>query len=111
MEPFNGDIDELRVYNRALSSSEVNQLYASESVPPTYVSVDPANVSIKLCPNVVIQGTVGRSYIIQSSTNLADTNDWITMTNITLTQPIQYWNDISDESTKSQRYYRVLHGQ
>jgi hypothetical protein len=33
-EAFNGDIDDVRIYNRALSSNEVAQLYAYESVPP-----------------------------------------------------------------------------
>ena len=33
------------------------------------------------------------------------------MTNFTLTQPIQYWDDIRDVSTKPGRYYRVLPGQ
>jgi len=30
---FNGSIDEIRIYNRALSSDEVQQLYAFEAIP------------------------------------------------------------------------------
>ena len=60
---------------------------------------------------VFIEGTVGYNYLIQMSTNLFNTNAWITMTNFTLTQPIQYWDDIRDVSTKPGRYYRVLPGQ
>jgi hypothetical protein len=33
---FNGTIDDVRIYNRALSSNEVAQLYAYESVPPGF---------------------------------------------------------------------------
>ena len=32
---FDGCIDDVRIYNRALSSNEVAQLYAIESTPPT----------------------------------------------------------------------------
>jgi len=32
---FSGVIDDIRIYNRALSASEVQQLYAYESTPPT----------------------------------------------------------------------------
>jgi len=33
-EYFNGSIDDVRIYNRALSSNEVTELYAIESTPP-----------------------------------------------------------------------------
>ena len=32
--PFKGSIDDIRIYNRALSSNEVAQLYNIESIPP-----------------------------------------------------------------------------
>ena len=89
----------------------VSSIFDSATNTPVQVVVNPANVSLKLCPNVVIQGTVGYSYIIQMTMNLLNTNAWTTMTNLTLTQPIQYWDDISDDSTKPGRYYRVLPGQ
>jgi alpha-tubulin suppressor-like RCC1 family protein len=38
-EFFNGSIDDIRIYNRALSSSEVSALYSLESSPPSYEPV------------------------------------------------------------------------
>jgi hypothetical protein len=98
--------------NAGLYSVVVSSSLGSVTNAPYQVVVNPAFVSIKLCPDVVIQGTVGYSYIIQSTTDLGNTNSWITMTNLTLTQPIQYWDDTStDVHTASQKFYRVLPGQ
>ena len=75
------------------------------------VVVNSANVSIAICPNVVIQGTLGYNYTIQSTTDLSNTNSWIVETNITLTSPIQYWDDTSSDvhnQNKAQKYYRVV---
>jgi hypothetical protein len=36
-DAFRGIIEDVRIYNRALSNSEVQQLYAYESVPPTCI--------------------------------------------------------------------------
>ena len=38
-----------------------------------------------------IGGVVGNAYIIQSSTNLADTNARVKRTNLNLTQPVEFW--------------------
>ncbi|MEI8045352.1 MAG: hypothetical protein WCL11_28335, partial [Verrucomicrobiota bacterium] len=65
-------------------------------------------------PTLTIGGVAGYSYVIQSSTNLADTNAWVTLTNLTLTQPVELWVDTSvDASTPfyTKYYYRVLPGQ
>ena len=97
--------------NGGMYSVVVSSIFDSVTNTPAQVVVNPANVSIKLCPDVVIQGTVGYSYLIQSSTNLVNTNAWITLTNLTLTQPIQYWDDTSNDWTQAQRFYRVLPGQ
>jgi len=56
----------------------------------------------------------GYSYIIQSSTNLADTNAWVTVTNLTLTQPVQLWVDTNVDASSPfnpTRFYQVLPGQ
>ena len=104
-------IPAIQFTNAGMYSVVVSSIFGSVTSTPVQVVVNPANVSLKLCPNVVIEGTVGYNYLIQMSTNLFNTNAWITMTNFTLTQPIQYWDDISDDSTKPGRYYRVLPGQ
>jgi hypothetical protein len=56
----------------------------------------------------------GYSYIIQSSTNLADTNAWVTVTNLTLSQPVQLWVDTNVDASSPfnpTRFYQVLPGQ
>jgi hypothetical protein len=78
------------------------------------VVINPAGVSLGFCPALTITGAVGYSYIIQSSCNLTDTNAWNTLTNLTLTQPVQIWVDTSVDASSpfnSMYFYRVLPGQ
>jgi len=79
------------LYNVVVSSSS----YGSVTNTPEQVVVNPANVSFKLCPDVVILGTVEFIYTIRGSTDLSNPNAWITETNLTLTRPIEYWDDAS----------------
>jgi hypothetical protein len=74
--------------------------------------VNPANAAIEFCANVVIQGTVGFTYTIESTTNLGDPNAWVVQTNLTLTQPMEFWDDTSVDVHKSpQKFYQILPGQ
>ena len=61
-QTFNGIIDDVRVYNRALSPNEVSDLYRYESAPMVSLiqAVKPSFANL----------TVGSRYQIQSSTNL-----------------------------------------
>jgi probable HAF family extracellular repeat protein len=100
--------------NAGLYSVVVSSALGSVTNTSYQVVVNPANVALQLCPNVVIQGTVSYNYIIQSTTNLADTNSWVTQTNLTLTQPIQFWDDTNtdvNQPSNPQKFYRVLPGQ
>jgi len=97
--------------NAGLYTVVVSDSLGSVTNTPYQVVVNPADVALQLCPNVVIQGTVGYNYIIQSTTNLADTNSWATQTNLTLTQPVEYWDDTNTDVTQPsnpQKFYRVL---
>jgi hypothetical protein len=81
---------------------------------PEQVVVEPAGVSLGFCPTLTISGVTGYSYIIQSSTNLANTNAWVTLTNLTLTQPVQLWVDTNVDASSPfnpMNFYRVLPGQ
>ncbi len=69
---------------RDLFSVVVGSEYGSVTNTAYQVVVNPANTSIGLFAGVIIQGTVGYSYNIQSTTNLSDPNSWVTVTNITL---------------------------
>ncbi|MFC1481987.1 FG-GAP-like repeat-containing protein [Candidatus Neomarinimicrobiota bacterium] len=49
--PFNGDIDDIRIYNRALSAAEIEALYHEggwDLTPPTIVSTFPAQNALHL---------------------------------------------------------------
>jgi len=72
---FFGIIDDVRIYNRALSSSEVSQLYAVESQLPTMNIASTTNG-----PAVFYASTNGSIYTIQMATNLASPV-WATVTN------------------------------
>jgi hypothetical protein len=98
--------------NAGLYTVVVSNSYGSVTNTPEQVVVNPANVSIGLFAGVIIQGTVGYNYTIQGSTVLSNTNSWMTLTNITLTAPVQIWNDDStDVHSGPQKFYRVLPGQ
>jgi hypothetical protein len=100
--------------NAGLYSVVVSSAYGSVTNTAYQVVVNPANTSIELCAAVVIQGTVGYSYSIQSTTNLSNPNSWVTVTNITLTTPIEIWNDNSSDvhnPSNPQKYYQVLPSQ
>ena len=100
--------------NAGLYSVVVSSPLGSVTNQPAQVIVNPANVSLGLFPGVIISGTVGYNYIIQGSTDLGNTNSWVTLTNLTLTQPIQIWNDNSTDTTKPsnpKKFYQVLPGQ
>jgi hypothetical protein len=108
---FNGLIDEVSIYNRALTASEIEAIYAAGSAGKC--NMPPANFSLGFYPGLTISGA-GYSYIIQSSTNLANTNGWLTLTNLILTQPMQIWVDTTVNASSpfnSQHFYRILPGQ
>ena len=107
----NYTLPSIQMTNAGMYSVVVSSFFGSVTNTPAQVVVNPAGVTLSLNPDLLIQGTVGYSYIIQCSTNLADTNAWMTLTNLTLTQPRQYWDDTSCQWNQDQRYYRVLPGQ
>jgi hypothetical protein len=81
---------------------------------PASIVVNPASVSIGLYPGITISGVVGVSYAIQRTTNLSDTNSWTTVTDLTLTQPVQIWVDTNINTSlpsNPHNFYRVLPGQ
>ena len=64
-----------------------------------------------LYPGITIEGVVGRSYGIQFTAGVSLTNSWASVTNLTLTQPVQLWLDTSVDvhsGTAPRRFYRVV---
>ena len=100
--------------NAGLYSVVASNAYGSVSNNAYQLVVNPANVSLGLYAGVIVLGSVGYSYNIQASTDLGNTNSWVTLTNIILTSPVQIWNDNSTDvhaQGNPKRYYRVLAGQ
>ena len=100
--------------NAGQYSVVVSSSLGSVTNTPYQVVVNPANISLGLFAGVIIQGTVGYSYTIQATTDLSTTNSWATVTNITLTSPIQIWNDNSSDvhsAGNPQKFYQVIPGQ
>jgi len=104
----------IQAANAGLYSLVVSNVFGSATNPPAQVVVEPSGVSLRLYPGVTINGVAGYNYIIQSTADLSNTNSWITMTNLTLTEPIQLWVDTNTDASQPGnpvRFYQVLPGQ
>lgn len=100
--------------NAGLYNVVVSNEFGSVTNTAEQVVVNQATVSLHIFPNVEIQGAIGASYIIQSTTNLANTNSWVTQATLILSQPMQYWDDTNTDVSQPgnpQKYYRILPGQ
>lgn len=76
---------------------------------PAILTVNSASVDIAIYPGVRIDGVVGLTYGIQFTTNLADPNSWLGLTNLTFSAATEIWYD-SVPASLPQRFYRVLPG-
>jgi len=105
--PWRGALDDIRIYNRALSADEVAYLYQLESqttpVAPLYLTT---SLSAGPALNLIISGLPGRSYILQSSTNLLPPIAWLpVVTNTADTNGVWQFTDTNLNS--AQKFYRV----
>jgi Concanavalin A-like lectin/glucanases superfamily len=106
-------IPTIQFTNAGFYSVVVSSSLGSVTNTPYQVVVNPANVSLGLYPGITVSGTVGYTYTIQGTTDLSDTNAWVTLANLTLTQPVQIWSDYTADTTQSQnprKFYRVVAG-
>jgi Concanavalin A-like lectin/glucanases superfamily len=114
---FAGALDEVGLYNRALSSNEIYAIYAAgrngKCKMPTALALDLAtNTSppVQTYPQVTIGGLPGQTYGIQAAASLpASSNDWVGLTNLTLSTSADTWLD-SEPAVEGQKYYRVVPG-
>jgi Immunoglobulin I-set domain len=100
--------------NSGMYSVVVSSPLGSVTNAAAQVIVNPAGVALGFCPALTISGVAGYSYTIQSSPNLMDTNAWVTLTNLTLSQPVQIWVDTTVDASSpfnSKYFYRILPGQ
>ena len=75
------------------------------------LEVNPAGVSLGIYPGLTVQGTPGKTFGIQYATNVGPNATWMTMTQLTLVQPIQMWFDAENNiavGSNPRRFYRVV---
>jgi hypothetical protein len=85
----------------------VTSAYGSVTNAPADLVVNPANISIALYAGITIQGTIGYTYGIEYATNLQNVT-WLSLTNITLAQPVEIWVDTTVPVVeRARRFYRV----
>ena len=114
---FGGALDEVGLYNRALSASEIAAIYAAgrqgKCKTPTLVSIGlspGASQPPAHSPALTIAGLGGQAYGIQASSSpLGPTNQWVGLTNLMLPGSTDVWLDPAG-ATNAQRFYRVLPG-
>jgi hypothetical protein len=100
--------------NAGLYSVVVSNPLGSVTNIPEQVVVNVAGVSLGFSPTLTIVGVPGFTYVIQSSTNLANTNSWVTLTNLTLTQPVELFIDTTVDASSPfnpKTFYKILPGQ
>ena len=56
---------------------------------------------------ITVEGNPGQTYSIQYLADLADTNSWATITNVTLVEPVEIWVDL-ESGVAARRFYRVI---
>ena len=102
-EYFNGKLDEIRIYNRALSEAEIQQLVdADGGGVPAFVKLDsPRGGSESF--SMAITGEAGQVYEVQSSTNLSTWKTEAMVTNVTGAVPFS----TPVPSSTVQQYYRA----
>jgi hypothetical protein len=93
---FYGAIDELRVYGSALTAGEVWNRYRS------YYST-----RLQLYAGLTVTGLPGEGFSIEASINLADTNAWMILTNITLVSTNLLFIDTASPN-QGQKFYRAI---
>ncbi len=76
----------------------VTNAYGSVTSNPAILTINPAGVSLALYAGITIDGPVGLTYGIQSSTDLSNTNGWRGVANVTLNAPTQLWLDVQPAS-------------
>lgn len=102
------EFSSLQFSNSGLYSVVISSSYGSVTNTPAQLVVNPANISLNLYAGITIDGTVGYTYGIEYTTNLQDPNAWQSLTNVTLSQPVELWVDTSVPATANpKRYYRV----
>jgi hypothetical protein len=112
--PFMGKLDDIRIYNRALSSNDVVQLYASESLQSPTITAQPANQTVNAgqtaCFSVGATGSAPLSYqwSLNGSAIVNATNATLTLTNVQVAQAGNYTVQVSNNAGSTNSAVAVL---
>jgi len=110
-QKFQGLIDEVRIYNRALSASEIRAIYAAGTngmCPPTPLTFSGTSTYGKLS-GFILNASLrsGQTYDVQATTNLA-TSNWVVLTNFTAgTAPVFSFTNKAATNIP-QQFYRII---
>jgi len=105
--------------NAGLYSVVVTSPLGTVTNPPALLTVNPAGISLglypaaypTLYPGLTINGVVGYTYTIQRTAALSQPGSWATLTNLTLTQPVQLWLDTGTDASlpgNPEWFYKIL---
>lgn len=97
----------VQLTDAGLYSVVVSSPWGSATNTPAQLVVNPANISLAMYAGVTIDGVAGYTYGIQYSTDLRNTNAWVTVTNYTLSLPVETWIDF-ESAGGLKRFYRVV---
>ena len=103
-------LSDVQTTNAGSYSVVVSSTLGAVTNAPAELVVSAAGVTVGLYPGVLVTGTVGYTYTIQSAPDLANTNDWTNIGTLTLTQPTQLWVDTNLDASlpaNPRRFYRV----
>ena len=84
----------------------VSNEFGSATSAPATLTVNTEGLAIDLYAGVTIVGDVGKTYQVRYATDLNQPN-WIVLTNITLSNPLQLWLDL-EPATRARRFYSVI---
>ena len=99
IEWFNGIIDDIRIYDRALSDLEIQQLYSLSVMPPSLqMQEDGANL-------ILTWPLSAQNFSLQTTTHLAAPNSWTTLTNVPAIVNLQ--NTVTNPVSNGMRFYRL----
>ena len=85
----------------------VTSAVATLTVLPATTGTNSANISLAMYAGITVEGNPGQTYSIQYLADLADTNSWATITNVTLVEPVEIWVDL-ESGVAARRFYRVI---
>ena len=105
------DLTNLALDDGGNYSVVVSNAFGSVTSSNAFLTVNPAGVSLGLYAGLTLEGAAGNTYGIQYATNVSPTATWNTLTQITLTQPVQLWVDTNVDvvaGTSPRRFYRVV---